>query len=235
MVAKRNLLLLGLLLVNATLRAELLIAAASDLAPVEDALRKAYGAPVRFSFGSSGALLRQIENGAPFDVFLSANEQYVKDGVAGGSLAGPPRAYAIGRLALWSKSGGVRGLEQLRDKQVLHIAIANPAYAPYGAAARQLLEGAGLWDALRPKLVFGENIRQTLQYAESGNADAALVSWSLVKDRGGIMLPGAVVEQFAAVVRQSGNRVEARRFLDWLTGPPGQAVLKAHGWFSPVQ
>ena len=134
---------------------DLTVAAASDLAPLEAALRQGFGAPVRFVFGSSGSLLRQIENGAPFDVYLSANEQYVTDGIARKVLTGPARQYAVGHVALWSKTGAFRDLGQLRDPKILHIAIANPAYAPYGAAAKAVLEKAGLWKELEPKIVYG--------------------------------------------------------------------------------
>lgn len=208
------------------LAAELTIGAASDLSPLEAALKQAWGPGLRFSFGSSGALLRQIENGAPYDVFLSANELYIDEGIRKGVLQGPARLYAIGHVALWSKGGTIRTLDQLRDRRILHISIANPAYAPYGAAARQVLERAGLWRDVESRIVYGENVRQALQYAESGNADVALVSWSLVHDRGGILIPGADVRQAAAAVRITP---ETTRFLDWLTGPKGQAVLSSHG------
>ncbi len=213
---------------------DLIVAAASDLAPLEASLKKAYGEGVRFSFGSSGSLLQQIQNGAPFDVFLSANERYIADGMAAGALMGPARPYATGRVALYSKSGTVRTLEQLRDPKILHIAIANPAYAPYGAAAKRALESAGLWEVLKPKLVFGENVRQTLQYAESGNVEAAIVSWSLVHDVGGVQIAGATVEQAGAVVKSTHNADGARRFLDWIATGGGQAVLKSHGLFPPA-
>ena len=206
--------------------ADITVAAASDLAPLESAIKQGYGPGVRFSFGSSGSLLRQIENGAPFDVFLSANELYIDEGIRKGVLTGPPRLYATGNVAIWSKSGRYRSLDQLRDPKILHIAIANPAYAPYGAAAKQALEKAGLWQHLQPKIVLGENVRQALQYAESGNADVALVSWSLVHDRGGVLVNGSSVKQVGAVVKANPD---ASKFLDWLTGPAGQAILKSHG------
>ena len=210
----------------------LTVAAASDLAPMEKALREGFGGAVRFSFGSSGSLLRQIENGAPFDLYLAANEQYVQEGVAKSVLLAPAKVYGTGRIALWSRSGAIKRLEQLRDRGVLHVAIANPAYAPYGAAARQALEKAGLWNELRARIVLGENVRQTMQYAESGNADAAIVSWTLTKHRGGVLLPDtlhAPIRQAGAVVRGSARQQDAQRFIEWLVSPPGKAVLQAHG------
>lgn len=173
--------------------------------------------------------MRQVENGAPFDVYLSASEQYVTSGIAQGVLSGPATCYAIGRLALWSPSGSIKDLRQLPALQ--HVAIANPAYAPYGAAAKDLLTSTGLWTSVQPRIVYGENIRQTLQYAESGNVDAAIVSWSLVHNRGGVLLKGPGIRQSGAAVTSSGNPSEARRFLKFLTSPAGQEVFRAHGLF----
>ena len=224
--------ILSLLLFLPSLQGQITVAAASDLAPLEAALKKAYGGNIQFSFASSGSLLRQIENGAPFDIFLSASEQYVLEGVAKGLLIGPPRVYAIGRIALWSRSGVVQKLDQLTDPAVLHIAIANPAYAPYGLAAKQALEKAGLWKVLQSRIVFGENIRQTLQYAESGNADAAIVSWTLVHNIGGVLLPDrlhAPLRQAGAIVKSSSQPAEAKRFLDFLMSAKGRTVLNGHG------
>jgi len=211
----------------------LTVAAASDLAPAEAAIRKAYGAPVRFSFGASGALLRQIENGAPFDVYLSANQAYVDEGIRKGVLTAPARHYATGRIALWSRSGEFKRLEQLTVRKVLHVAIANPAYAPYGAAAKEALERAGVWKDVQPKIVYGENIRQVLQFIESGNADAGILSWTLAKDRGGVLLPDSLhspIRQAGAVVRGAKQQREAERFLNWLVSPAGKSVLQAHGF-----
>src|ERR1700683_1782708 len=118
--------------------ADLIIAAASDLAPLAPKLEQAYKEKVRFTLASSGSLKQQIENGAPFDVFLSANEQYVKDLAAAG-LVPHATSYAIGRIALWSPNGSVTSLADLRKSSVIHLAIPNPQHAPYGVAARQAL------------------------------------------------------------------------------------------------
>lgn len=216
---------------------DLLVAAAADLTPLQSALtdgfHRAAGANVRFTFASSGQLSQQIDNGAPYDVFLSANEKFATDGARAGYLdAASVRTYALGRIALWSRAGNIRTLDQLKDASVLHIAIANPEFAPYGVAARQALEKSGLWSTLQSKILYGENIRQTLQYAETGNADAAIVAWSLVYDRGGILLPADLhqpIRQAAAVVRSSKQPVLAGRFLDFLASPAGHAILQSHG------
>lgn len=219
--------------------AEILVAAASDLASVEQGLgtafEKATGDRLRFVLHSSGMLARQIQNGAPYDVYLSANEQYVKELVSSGDLvAGTVRLYALGRLGLWSKDGSVRRVEDLLSPEVLYVAIANPGHAPYGVAARRALESRGLWKSLKPKVVFAENVRQTFQYGDSGNADAIITSWTLVFDKGGVMLPAewhAPIRQAGGVLKRSGQPEAARRFLEFLAGEQGQAVLVEHGLF----
>lgn len=231
--------LLAILLLSLTAGrpAELIVAAASDLAPLQAPLKASFhrvsGQTLRFTIGSSGELARQIRSGAPYDVFLSANEQYVKDLSAAGFLDPTSvTVYAHGRVALWSKTGKYKTLNDLLRPEALHIAIANPKFAPYGVAARQVLENRGLWKRLEPKIVYGENIRETFQYAESGNADAALVAWSLVHDRGGILLPAAwhaPINQAGGVVARSSEKSVAKRFLEFLTGPEGSKILAAHG------
>jgi len=217
---------------------ELLVAAAADLAgaetPLTQAFAKAGGAHVKFVLGASGMLARQIEQGAPYDVFLSANEQFVADLVKGGRLAQDSvRVYALGRLGLWSKDGTVKALADLRSARVLHVAIANPAHAPYGAAAREMLERAGLWKEMEHKVVYGENVRQALQFAESGNADAAITAWSLLFDRGGVLLPDtshAPIRQAGGVVTGRPNAPAARKFLEFLSSGEGQRILQARGF-----
>jgi molybdate transport system substrate-binding protein len=223
--------------------AELLVAAASDLVRFEAPLSRAFqaktGQSVRFVFGSSGLLARQIENGAPYDVFLSANEDFAKKLAEAGHLKPDSlRLYARGRIALWSKSGKIRTLDALAAPGIRHIAIANPAHAPYGAAARQMLERGGLWRRLESRIVLGENIRQTLQFAESGNADVAIVAWTLVFDRGGILLPEEShnpIRQAAGIVAGSRQPALARAFLDLLTGVEGAALLESLGLFRPTR
>lgn len=182
-------------------------------------------------------LARQIANGAPYDVFLSANRRYVDDLAGTGRIAaGSVRDYAVGRLGLWSKGGRWGRLEDLTAPGVRHMAIPNPAHAPYGVAARQALERRGLWQRVAPKIVYGENVRQTLQYAESGNADSAITAWSLVFDKGGVLLPEewhAPVRQSAGIVSSSRRQREARQFLDFLTGPEARAILLRHGFAAP--
>ncbi|HEY1207342.1 MAG: molybdate ABC transporter substrate-binding protein [Bryobacteraceae bacterium] len=216
---------------------DLLVAAAADLTgieqPVTEMFRSITGRKAKFVLGASGLLARQIEQGAPYDVFLSANERFVADLAKSGRLVpASVRVYAYGRLGLWSRDGSLTRLEQLRDRRIVHLAMANPASAPYGAAAKELLESAGLWPAIETKVVYGENVRQALQFAESGNADAAITAWSLVFDRGGILLPDSghkPIRQAGGVVAGRPNEAAAQRFLDLLASGEGRKILAAHG------
>lgn len=220
---------------------ELLVAAAADLAlaqePVAEAVRREAGMKVRFVLGSSGMLARQIEQGAPYDLYLSANERFVAELVASGRvLPESVRVYAVGRLGLWSRNRSVRGLTALVRPGIRHVAIPNPTHAPYGFAARQALESQGLWKAIEKKIVYGENVRQALQYAESGNAEAVITAWSLVRDKGAVLLPDAwhsPIRQAAGIVAGSGRSKEARQFLDFLMSPAGQKLLNRYGFFPP--
>ncbi len=216
---------------------DLLVAAAADLTdleqPVTQAFLKATGRRARFVLGASGMLTRQIEQGAPYDVFLSANERFVSDlAKSGHLLPDSVRVYAYGRLGLWSRDGTVTSLDQLRESRIVHLAIANPANAPYGAAAQELLEHEGLWPAVKAKVVYGENVRQALQFAESGNADAVITAWSLLLNRGGISLSDSAhspIRQAGGIVAGRPYQADARRFLDFLAGPEGRQILTAHG------
>jgi len=123
----------------------------------------------------------------------------VKDLAAAGHLDPDTMVYAFGRLGLWSRDGSVRSLEDLKKPSVRHVAIANPEHAPYGIAARKALQTRGVWPEVEPKLVFGENVRQAMQFAESGNADAVITSWTLLIGRG-VLLPA----EWHDPIRQSG-------------------------------
>jgi molybdate transport system substrate-binding protein len=215
----------------------LLIAAAADLVPLEHDLAQAFekktGFRVRFTFGSSGMLARQIENGAPYDVYLSANASYVNELSESGHLArGTTRTYAFGRLGLF----GVKELRDLAGPKVRKVAIPNPKHAPYGVAAVETLRQAGLLAEVEPKIVYGENVRQTYEYARTGNTDAAITAWTLVKDAGGVLLPDsnhAPIEQRGGVVRSSGQAAAARAFLEFLGSVEGRAILTRYGLTPP--
>jgi molybdate transport system substrate-binding protein len=221
--------LLAALLLCCSLRAgDLLIAAASDLAPIVPKLEKAYKEKIRFTLASSGSLKQQIENGAPFDVLLSASEKYVLDL---GDLVTDRTVYATGRIALWSPNGSVTSLADLRKSSVVHLAIPNPQHAPYGVAAKEALESQRVWKDVEPKIVYGENVRQALQFAESGNVDAVITSWTLLIGKG-TLLPAewhSPIRQTGAVVKATSQPDAARRFLKFLTGAEARKILKDGG------
>jgi molybdate transport system substrate-binding protein len=218
---------------------ELLVAAASDLAPLQAQLGAAFrqetGIVVRWSTGASGTLAQQIANGAPHDVFLSANRQFVEDLVKAGRIdGGSVFVYATGRIGVWSLNGKVRRLEDLTGVAgVRTIAIPNPRFAPYGVAARQALEAAGLWQQVSGRIVYAENVRQSMQYAESGNADAVITSWTLLRGREGSSLVAenlhAPIAQAAGMRVDSERRALAVRFLEFLRSPAAVRILTAHG------
>lgn len=215
--------------------AQLTVAAAADLAPAQqelsDSFQRLTGITLSFVTGASGMLSRQIENGAPFDVFLSANRKFVADLAAAGHIRpASVTVYAEGRLGVWIPGRREAALADL--KGLKRVAIANPQHAPYGAAARQALERAGVWEAVKPGLVMGENVRQALQYAESGNVDAVVTSWSLVGPKGGTLVSADwhdPIEQAAGIVATSREPEAARRFLEFLRSKEGQKILERHG------
>jgi len=174
--------------VGAQTPVELRVAAAADLTRAFGEIARVYerqtGQKVTLIFGSSGQLTQQISNGAPFDIFASASETYIdaldKQGLL---VPGTRQRYATGKLILWSSNTSTlppKNLADLIAPIYRHIAIANPDHAPYGLAAKQALQATGIWDKIQPKLVFGENIQQTYQFAATGNADVALISRSLI-------------------------------------------------------
>ncbi len=219
--------------------ADLLVAAAADLAPVTPALEQAFSRAsnvhLTFTFAASGALVQQVQNGAPFDVFLSADEEYVRELVRSGDLDPEITMYALGRLGLWSKSGNVKSIDNLKSPDVKHIAIANPGHAPYGIAAKKALETRGLWPQIQSKIVYGENVRQAMQFAETGNADAVITSWTLLIGKG-ILLPAewhVPIRQSGGVVKSSKQPAAARQFLKFLTSPDSRKILQQGGLFPP--
>ncbi|HEX6835879.1 MAG TPA: molybdate ABC transporter substrate-binding protein, partial [Polyangia bacterium] len=176
------------------------VAAAADLAlafkDVGAAYEKKTGDKVIFSFGSTGLLEKQIVEGAPFDLFAAANISFAEDAIKAGACSADSKTlYARGRIVMWwRKDSGVappKDLADLADKRFVKIAIANPAHAPYGQAAQQAMGKIGIGPLVKPKLVFGENVQQTLQFAQSGNAEIAIVALSLavISDGSFMMVP----------------------------------------------
>ena len=227
------------------------VAAASDLTDAMNEIaadfEKATGCAVRVSFGSSGNFLSQIENGAPFDVFFSADAAYPRKLESEGLAApGSTYLYAVGKIVLWVRSdSGLnvgKGLAVLGDPGVKKISIANPQHAPYGRAAEEALRKAGVYDAIKGRLVLGENISQAAQFVESGNAQAGIVALSLalspeMKDKGRyFLIPAnlyAPIEQGVIVLRASKNPQGAQAFLDFIQSPATSALLERYGFVLP--
>ncbi len=226
-------------------RDTLTVFAAADLAHVLETLGPRFqqqtGTTVVTVVGASGNLAAQIERGAPADVFFSANTAFVDRLITAGVLVpGTRTLYARGRLALaWPRAGrGLGGLADLLRPEVKRVAIANPETAPYGMAAKQALIARGIWDALRPKLVIGENVRQTLQYAQTGAVEAALVAQSVVAVPEVAWVPvdaalHAPIDQAAAVVARSAHGRAAAEFIGFVTGE-GWAVMEQNGFARPA-
>ncbi len=248
MRVKSLLLALFLLAVPTARAAELKVAAAANLQKVlTQALIPAFqqktGATVTATFGSTKLLATQLTQGSPEDVFVSADTA-TTDTLASQGLLDPAtvRVYAIGRLVIWSRADAAhhpRRIQDLADPAYAKIAVANPALAPYGLAAQQSLAAAGLTATVGPRLVTAENIGQTLQFAQSGNADVALTALSLVIDDK--TDPYVIVldklhtplAQSLGVVKASAQAALARQFADFLTGKAAAPIWKRYGYELP--
>jgi molybdate transport system substrate-binding protein len=222
------------------------VAAAADLQFAFQEIAQAYeqesGRKVRLVFGSTGQLTQQIEHGAPYDLMAAANIEYIERLAEQGLLLEDSISlYARGRIVLAvNRKAGVKadGLEDLLDPSIRHIAIANPEHAPYGWAAQEALQSAGIWELVQDKLVRGENVRQALQYVQSGDAqvgivalsvaDVAEISWTLIDEE--LHTP---LEQALGVLTTSKNPDEARQFANYINGPTGRPVMKHYGFLLP--
>lgn len=231
--------------------ASLTVAAASDLRFALDELLQGFraawpGARVDVVYGSSGKLATQIRQGAPFDIFFSADRVYAQDLQAAGLSAGAPRLYAIGRLALWSTDAalGRLGLDEVvRHPAVQRFAIANPEHAPYGQRAMEALRSRGLIEAVSPKLVLGDNVSQAAQFVQTGAAQAGIVAHSLVLSpalagRGAFTLLQQAwhtpLEQAFVVTRRAASSPLAAAFVQALDTPAARALLLRHGFSVPA-
>jgi len=235
-------------------RRTLSVAAAANLKPALEELRRGFEAErpdvaVAISLGASGALFAQIQNGAPFDLFLSADREYPARLVAAALGApGGERVYAFGKLVAWLPAGSTvpieqKGLAALADPAVRRIAMANPAVAPFGRATERALEAAGVLAAAREKLVLGTSVGQAAQFATTGAADVAFLPYSLTLGEGNELARGKAVpvperlypriEQAGLVLRAARDPELARAFLDFVTGAKGRAVLAAYGYGLP--
>lgn len=224
------------------------IAAAADLAKafgeIGPVFQKKTGTEPKYSFGSTGLLAKQIEEGGPFDVFAAANVSFAEQVVKAGACDGATKhLYARGRIVVWSSSKSTvelpRSIADLADPRFTKVAIANPDHAPYGKAAEQALGHAGVLDTVRPKLVLGENVQQTLQFAQTGNVDAAIVALSLaVVAKDGAYVPVdeslyAPIDQAMVVCKHGGNAELGKQFTDFVSGAEGRAIMKKYGFLLP--
>ncbi|RSD29102.1 molybdate ABC transporter substrate-binding protein [Mesobacillus subterraneus] len=231
---------------NETQPAEIKIAAASDLAvafkDIGPLFEKETGAKVTFSFGSSGQLADQIENGAPFDIFAAANISFV-DQLKEKDLIIPESqtTYAFGRIGISTLAKRpllVETLDDLQKPEVKKIAIANPEHAPYGLAAKQALEAAGIWDQIEGKLVYGRNISDTLTFIETGNAEAGIIALSLHRedDLNFHLIDDNMhepLEQSIAVIKRTKQEKLAKDFIDFIKGPTGKPIMESYGFTIP--
>ncbi len=231
----------------------LTVAAASSLQlvlrDIDMAWRARGGAPLTMVFSASGHLARQIESGAPYDVFAPADPVWLERLVERGAVEpGSVTVYARGQLALAVRGDSKllhapdvldrRGLSMLRRADFRVIAIANPAFAPYGAAAREALRAAELWELLEPRIVYGENVRHALTYVQTGNAEAALVAASLMPRGRRSWRPIQLdlyppLRQAVGVVAATRQPVAARAFAAFLSAPGAQPLLERYGLHPP--
>jgi molybdate transport system substrate-binding protein len=230
---------------------EIAIAAASDLNfAIKDLIteyEKATGNHVKLSLGSSGNFYAQIQNGAPFDLYFSADIGYPKKlEEAGLTVPGSLYRYAVGRIVLWTNNASARdvskGLELLRDPAVKKIAIANPKHAPYGRAAVAAMQHFKVYDEAKDRLILGENISQTAQFIESGACDIGVIALSLalaptMKAAGTYWeIPSEAhppLEQGAAIVKSSKQQKTAQQFLEFMQGAQGQEIMNRYGFTLP--
>ncbi len=252
MKTRVSVLILGLFLAASFCSAqELSVAAAADLQfafkDVAARFEKDTGAQVQLVFGSSGNFTTQIQNGAPFDIFFSADEDYPKKLESTGlTRPGSLYEYASGKIVLWvpneSKLDLNRGLSALLDASVKKIAIANPQHAPYGRAAVAALQHENLYDRLNDKFVLGENISQTASFVASGSADAGIVALSLalapsMKEKGRYAVIPAddypPIVQAAVILKSSKQSVLAQKFMDYVKSPAIVELMKSYGFAVP--
>jgi molybdate transport system substrate-binding protein len=248
MLVRRTLLLsLGATLLSSCAKApephaKITVAAAANLSGAMAAIAAAFqaksGIEVVLSYGSTAQLSQQIENGAPFDVFAAADTEHVDRLVTNGKIAPDTRAvYARGQLALWAPKGDIQSLNDLTNKDVRFVAIAQPDLAPYGKAAVEAIKAAGLWEKLQPKLVYATNINLARQFAATGNADAAFTAYSLVmKDAGVIQVDPKLhspIDQAVGIVTSSNQQENARQFAAFLRSDGAKAILKRSGYQIP--
>jgi molybdate transport system substrate-binding protein len=250
----KSLLLAALLLVCCVTPAtagQVSITAASDLQYAMKEIAAAFeaghpGDRVKMVFGSSGKAFAQIENGAPYDLFFSADIEYPQRLRRSGAAISEPTPYAVGRIVLWTtKKSGIdvsRGIEALHDPRVRKVAIANPLHAPYGRIGKQVLEHYGLYDRTKGKLVLGENIQQAAQFVQSGAADLGFVAYSLAlapvlaREGSYFLIPAGAhkeIVQGSVLLRPAAGNATAAAFNAFVATPAARAIFRKYGFTLP--
>jgi len=224
--------------------AELHVAAAANLSNVLPVIATAFeaksGVKVVPSYGATAQLEQQIENGAPYDVFLSADTEHAAQLIkVGYALADSRFVYARGQLVVWApQQPAIHSLRDLAAPGVRHIALATPALAPYGSAAVDALKSAGLWEQVQPKVVYAPSIAVSKQYADTGNVEAAFTAYALTVNLNGHQFKvdeklHKPIEQAAVIVKDSREMNIARRFMKFLAGPEAHAIFTRFGYLQP--
>lgn len=248
---KRIIISLAILLSTITLSAQKVnIAAAADLRYAMDNIVKAYKkanpkADIKVAYGSSGTAYQQIVNGAPYDIYFSADIMYPQKLKQQGLTATKPKLYAIGFIVLWSNQINIlKGMSSLNDSKIRKIAIANPEHAPYGMRAEESLKYYKLYDELKNKLIMGDNISQAAQYAQTGNAEVGILALSLVmsptmKDQGEYFLIDSKsyspLEQAYVIIKKSVVNTETYKFAKFVATPTARAIFKSYGFKLPSE
>lgn len=225
------------------------IAAAADLKFAMDEIvaafkREKQGNELEVIYGSSGKFHTQIQQGAPYDIYFSADIAYPRDLASKGMAASAVRPYAVGRIVLWSNSMDATKmtLASLGDPRISRIAIANPKHAPYGKRAEEALRASGVWEKLQPKLVYGENIAHTAQFVQTGNAQAGIIALSLAlnpelaKKGGYYLIPATLhepLEQGFVITRRGAEKPLVKQFADYMASRPARAVMTRYGFALP--
>jgi molybdate transport system substrate-binding protein len=225
------------------------IAAAADLKFAMDEIvvtfKKTHpGDELDVIYGSSGKFYTQIQQGAPYDLFFSADIAFPRGLAKSGFAASEVKPYALGRLVLWSTSmdASKMTLDSLLDPKIAHIAIANPKHAPYGKRAEETLRAAGVWGKVEPRLVYGENISHTAQFVQTGNAQVGIIALALavnpeLASKGGYWLVPdtlhAPLEQGFIITRRAAGSALAKRFADYMGSKGSRAVMTQYGFVLP--
>lgn len=227
------------------------VAAAADLKFAMDEIVATFktahpGDEVEVIYGSSGKFNTQMQQGAPFDLFFSADIAFPRELAKNGLAASEVKPYAVGRIVLWSASmdASKMTLESLTDPKIAHIAIANPLHAPYGKRAEEALRVSGLWGKIESKLVYGENIANTAQFVQTGNAQVGIIALSLAVNpalsaKGGYyLIPDklhAPLEQGFIITKRAADNALAKRFAEYMASRPARAVMTKYGFVLPAE